>query len=63
VLFAINAWGIGYPTRGRLGTLIDLWGASDLIASGRSWPGNGDRQLMALGPLVVPWNQSIAETY
>lgn len=62
-LMTINAFGIGYPTRGRVGSLVDLWVVSDYTASNRSWPGNATRQLMSLGPLVIPWPRIVPETY
>lgn len=62
-VFAINIYGLGYPTRGKIGTIADMWGGSDLILSGRSWPGDHSRKLIALGPLVIPWNGTVPELH
>lgn len=64
-LFPINAYGLNYTSvgamRGKLGTVVDLWFGNDLFVSGRSWPGDHSRQLISLGPLVIPWNLSVPD--
>lgn len=64
-LFAIGAYGVNYTAvgdmRGKLGSIADLWFGNDLFVSGRSWPGDYSRQLISLGPLVVPWPGLVPE--
>ena len=43
----------------KLGSAFDLWWAPTSIADFDDWPGDGSRQFMTFGNLVVPWDGSV----
>lgn len=66
-LSAVGAWGAiatGAPVaRGHIGSLVDLWWGSDVVPCGQSFPDNYTRQLVTMGPLVIPWNTTLPKVF
>ena len=49
-------------SRGRLGTVFDLWYGSKAIGQGDTYPNDTSRQFAQFGHFVFPWNGSIPVT-
>jgi hypothetical protein len=43
-------------SRGRHGTLTDIWWGQAVITDGGMYPGDGTRTFAQIGTLVIPWN-------
>lgn len=63
MVMSVGVWGTDYPARGHLGSIVDLWWGSNLVVPGQSFPGDFSRQLITMGPLIIPWNSTVGELF
>ena len=57
-LFQIGVWSKTGTTRGKAGTLIDVW-AGPAVGHGDTFPDDTSRLWIALGNYVMPWDGSV----
>lgn len=47
--------------RGKVGTVPDLWSGCPSLIEGDTYPGDGSRQFIQMGDLILPWDRSMPE--
>lgn len=52
----ISLWYSTAPHRGKIGNIIDLWWGITTVPHGSTYPENGDREFIAYGPIMLPWD-------
>jgi hypothetical protein len=54
----LGLWCDTVGSKGRHGTLVDMWAGSSSIIEGSTYPGDGTKQLVQFQSLVMPWNRT-----
>lgn len=52
----LSLWSTTVNANGKLANLVDLWTGIDNGIDGATYPIDGDREFISVGPLVLPWD-------